>query len=168
MVSARPLSAKRTNRKRDHASTAQKHVQPAVGIAPVDDQHLTGRPDRRTRGCSRRQVFFASATRRWKFPRRSGTASRLSQRQQPLGRDLPRGGFHLLDLASLRPIRLHDLRHGAASLMLAAVVEMKVMQETLGHTPSSLAADTYTSDFPEVAMAAAEKTPALLLAEKED
>ncbi|MEV4019892.1 tyrosine-type recombinase/integrase [Nonomuraea angiospora] len=71
-------------------------------------------------------------------------------------------------LAGLPPIRLHDLRHGAASLMLAAGVEMKVVQETLGHTSSSFTADTYTSVFPEVAMAAAEKTAALLLAEEED
>ncbi|GAA3118550.1 tyrosine-type recombinase/integrase [Planomonospora alba] len=64
--------------------------------------------------------------------------------------------------AGLPPVRLHDLRHGAASLMLAAGVEMKVVQETLGHTSSAFTADTYTSVFPEVARAAAEKTAALL------
>ncbi|MER7361092.1 tyrosine-type recombinase/integrase [Nonomuraea wenchangensis] len=62
----------------------------------------------------------------------------------------------------LPPIRLHDLRHGAASLMLAAGVEMKVVQETLGHTSSAFTADTYTSVYPQVATAAAEKTAALL------
>ncbi|MEV4062432.1 tyrosine-type recombinase/integrase [Nonomuraea dietziae] len=66
-------------------------------------------------------------------------------------------------LAGLPPIRLHDLRHGVASLMLAAGVEIKVVQETLGHTSSAFTADTYTSVFPQVAMAAAEKTAALLL-----
>ncbi|MFI6842844.1 tyrosine-type recombinase/integrase [Nonomuraea africana] len=40
-------------------------------------------------------------------------------------------------------MRLHDLRHGAASLMLAAGVEIKVVQETLGHTSSAFTADTY-------------------------
>jgi integrase len=65
-------------------------------------------------------------------------------------------------LAGLPPIQLHDLRHGAASLMLAAGVEIKVVQETLGHTSSAFTADTYTSVFPQVA-AAAEKTAALLL-----
>ncbi|MFI6296584.1 tyrosine-type recombinase/integrase [Nonomuraea sp. NPDC050790] len=60
-------------------------------------------------------------------------------------------------LAGLPPIRLHELRHGAASLMLAAGVEMKVVQETLGHTSSAFTAD-YTSVFPQVVMAAAEKT----------
>ncbi|MEU1723343.1 tyrosine-type recombinase/integrase [Nonomuraea sp. NPDC005692] len=70
-------------------------------------------------------------------------------------------------LAGLPPIRLHDLRHGAASLMPAAGVEMKVAQETLGHTSSTFTADTYTSVYPQVATAAAEKT-AVLLFGKED
>ncbi|WP_221762221.1 site-specific integrase [Nonomuraea sp. WAC 01424] len=70
-------------------------------------------------------------------------------------------------LAGLPPIRLHDLRHGAASLMLAAGVEMKVVQETLGHTSSAFTADTYTSVYPQVATAAAEKTAALLFGKEE-
>jgi integrase len=70
--------------------------------------------------------------------------------------------------SGLPPIRLHDLRHGAASLMLAAGVAMKVVQETLGHTSSAFTADTYTSVFPEVAKAAAEKTAALLSNDDED
>ncbi|MFG1702667.1 tyrosine-type recombinase/integrase [Nonomuraea sp. M3C6] len=70
-------------------------------------------------------------------------------------------------LAGLPPIRLHDLRHGAASLMLAAGVEMKVVQETLGHTSSAFTADTYTSVYPQVATAAAEKTAALLFGDED-
>lgn len=58
----------------------------------------------------------------------------------------------------LPPIRLHDLRHGAASLMLAAGVDMKVVQETLGHSSVVLTANTYTSVYTEVATAAAEAT----------
>ncbi|MBA2307999.1 MAG: site-specific integrase [Pseudonocardiales bacterium] len=60
--------------------------------------------------------------------------------------------------AGLPPIRLHDLRHGAASLMLAAGVDMKVVQETLGHSSVVLTANTYTSVYTEVATAAAEAT----------
>ncbi|WP_182907603.1 site-specific integrase [Microbispora sp. H13382] len=66
--------------------------------------------------------------------------------------------------ADLPPLRLHDLRHGAASLMLAAGVELKVVQETLGHVSSTFTRDTYTSVYPEVARAAAESTAALLAA----
>ncbi|GAA2128458.1 hypothetical protein GCM10009727_19100 [Actinomadura napierensis] len=61
------------------------------------------------------------------------------------------------------PIRLHDLRHGAATLALAAGVELKVVQEMLGHSSIVLTADTYTSVLPEVAHTAAEKTAAYLL-----
>jgi hypothetical protein len=57
------------------------------------------------------------------------------------------------------PTRLHDLRHGAATLALAAGVELKVVQEMLGHCSIVLTADTYTSVLPEVARTAAEKPP---------
>lgn len=63
---------------------------------------------------------------------------------------------------NLPPIRLHDLRHGAASLMLAAGVDMKIVSETLGHSSLGITADTYTSVFPEVAAAAAEATAAMV------
>ncbi|MFR9807388.1 tyrosine-type recombinase/integrase [Pseudonocardia sp. RS010] len=62
----------------------------------------------------------------------------------------------------LPPVRLHDLRHGAASLMLAAGVPMKVIQETLGHSSVTLTADTYTSVFRDVATSAAEAVAALI------
>src|SRR5512139_639370 len=61
------------------------------------------------------------------------------------------------------PIRLHDLRHGAATLALAAGVDLKVVQEMLGHCSIVLTADTYTSVLPEVAHAAAEKVAAHVL-----
>lgn len=64
--------------------------------------------------------------------------------------------------AGLPPIRFHDLRHGAASLMLAAGVPMKVVSETLGHSSLGITADTYSSVFSEVAAAAAEATAALV------
>ncbi|MGP3917731.1 tyrosine-type recombinase/integrase [Nonomuraea sp. 10N515B] len=66
--------------------------------------------------------------------------------------------------AGLPPIRLHDLRHGAATAMLAAGVDIKIVQETLGHTSSAFTRDTYTSVYPEAAAAAAEATAALLTA----
>ena len=64
--------------------------------------------------------------------------------------------------ATLPPIRLHDLRHGAASLMLAAGVAPKVVQETLGHSSITLTLDTYTSVYDEVAAEAAEAAAALV------
>ncbi|MEV0406050.1 tyrosine-type recombinase/integrase [Actinoallomurus sp. NPDC050550] len=64
--------------------------------------------------------------------------------------------------AGLPPIRLHDLRHGAASLMLAAGVDIKIVQHTLGHVTSAYTRDTYTSVYPHLARDAAENTAALL------
>lgn len=62
----------------------------------------------------------------------------------------------LVAKSDLPPVRLHDLRHGAATVALAAGTEMKVIQEMLGHSTIKLTSDTYTSVLPEVALAAAE------------
>ncbi|WP_376739903.1 tyrosine-type recombinase/integrase [Nocardiopsis dassonvillei] len=60
-------------------------------------------------------------------------------------------------------VRLHDLRHGAATLALAAGVELKVVQAMLGHASIVLTADTYSCVLPEVAREAAERTAWLVL-----
>jgi hypothetical protein len=65
-------------------------------------------------------------------------------------------------LVGLPPIRLHDLRHGAATLLLAAGHDMKVVQETLGLSSITIAADTYTSVLPELARRSAEDVAALI------
>jgi integrase len=65
-------------------------------------------------------------------------------------------------LAGLPPIRLHDLRHGAATLALSAGVDIKIVQEMLGHSSRAVTSDTYTTVLPELARAAAEATAALL------
>ena len=51
----------------------------------------------------------------------------------------------LIRTAGLPPVRLHDLRHGAASLAQAAGADIKDIQETLGHSSSTITSDTYTS-----------------------
>lgn len=73
---------------------------------------------------------------------------------------------HFRQLSSatgLPPVRLHDLRHGAATLMLAAGADLKVVQDLLGHASIVLTADTYTSVLPELARDAAEATAELIL-----
>lgn len=44
----------------------------------------------------------------------------------------------------LRPIRLHDLRHGAASMALAAGFDIATVSKRLGHSTISITADTYS------------------------
>lgn len=65
---------------------------------------------------------------------------------------------HLARQAGLPPIRLHDLRHGAATTALAAGVEMKVVQHMLRHASLTTTSDLYTNVLPELARAAAEAT----------
>jgi hypothetical protein len=62
----------------------------------------------------------------------------------------------------LPPIRLHDLRHTAASLALQAGVPLKVVSEQLGHSTITITADTYTSVLPEVATAAADAVAGII------
>lgn len=64
--------------------------------------------------------------------------------------------------AGLPPIRLHDLRHGAAALGLAAGVDMKTISERLRHSSITVTADVYGSILPELAQAAADKTAAIV------
>ncbi|MEU7296081.1 tyrosine-type recombinase/integrase [Streptomyces exfoliatus] len=59
----------------------------------------------------------------------------------------------------LPPVRLHDLRHGAATLAPAAGAGLKAVQEMLGRSSISVTADTYTSLLSEADLAIAEATP---------
>jgi integrase len=70
----------------------------------------------------------------------------------------------LVAASGLPPVRLHDLRHGAASLALAAGADLKVVQDLLGHASIVLTADTYISGLPELARSSAEATAALVRA----
>ncbi len=73
--------------------------------------------------------------------------------------------FHRLVVDSgLPPVRLHDLRHGAATLAQAAGADLKTVQEQLGHTSIVLTADTYTCVLLELHLKAAEATARLVLA----
>lgn len=63
--------------------------------------------------------------------------------------------------AGLPPIRLHDARHTAATSMLAAGIDMKVVQETHGHAGLGTTTDIYTSVLPEVSQAGADAVAAL-------
>jgi integrase len=69
----------------------------------------------------------------------------------------------LVAASGLPPIRLHSLRHGAATLALTAHVDLKTVQDMLGHTSYAFTADTYATVLPDQAKTAAESTAQLLL-----
>jgi integrase len=69
--------------------------------------------------------------------------------------------------AGLPLIRLHDLRHTAATLALAAGVHPKVVQERLGHSSIGITLDTYSHVVQGMQAEAAAKVAGLLLSGNE-
>ncbi len=63
----------------------------------------------------------------------------------------------------LPPVRLHDLRHGAASLNFAAHNDLKAVQSLLGHSSPVTTAKIYISVLPELAHRRAQATAQMLL-----
>jgi len=64
--------------------------------------------------------------------------------------------------AELRQVRLHDLRHTAASVLLAQGVPARVVMEILGHSQISVTLNTYAHVAPEIAREAAERVEGAL------
>jgi integrase len=81
-------------------------------------------------------------------------------------RNVRRAFKEVLDSAKpkLPRMRIHDLRHTCATLLLAQGVHPKVVQEILGHSQISLTMDTYSTVLPTVSRAAAEQMDAVLRA----
>ena len=69
---------------------------------------------------------------------------------------LTRAFAAIRDELGLPPVRLHDLRHTHASLLLQAGVHLKVVQERLGHSTIAVTADTYSHVAAGLQRAAAE------------
>lgn len=63
----------------------------------------------------------------------------------------------------LPPIRLHDLRHGWATLALQAGIHPKVVQERFGHANISITLDTYSHVTAGLHEEAAEMVAALFV-----
>jgi integrase len=64
--------------------------------------------------------------------------------------------------AGLPPVRFHDLRHGAATMLLAAGAAPKVVQETLGHASVAFTSDVYAVVAEELAERAAQVISAFI------
>jgi integrase len=63
----------------------------------------------------------------------------------------------IIKKAGLKDLRIHDLRHTHATLMLMAGVHPKVVSERLGHANIGITFDIYSHVLPGLQEAAAEK-----------
>ena len=68
----------------------------------------------------------------------------------------------VIERTGLPEIRFHDLRHTHATLLLAAGVHPKIVQERLGHSQISLTLDTYSHVIPSLQTEAADQFEAIL------
>ena len=78
-------------------------------------------------------------------------------------RERLRAAFYgLLETAGLPRVRLHDLRHTHATLMLSQGEHPKVVSERLGHATVGITLDTYSHVLPDLQAEAAERLAATL------
>ncbi|MFC1468826.1 tyrosine-type recombinase/integrase [Rhodococcus qingshengii] len=64
--------------------------------------------------------------------------------------------------SGVHSIRLHDLRHGQASLLLAAGIDLTIVSKRLGHSSIAITADTYCHLLAGVDSKAAEAAAGLV------
>ncbi|WP_406060611.1 site-specific integrase [Streptomyces sp. NBC_01077] len=102
---------------------------PAMCLAPLRWHRL------------RQRATYAAAGTEWS-PGGYVFATRTGRPVEP--RNVHRSFVRVSETAGLRLIRLHDTRHGCATLLTAAGVAPRVVMEILGHSQISLTMDVYT------------------------
>lgn len=68
----------------------------------------------------------------------------------------------LLKDAGLPPLRFHDLRHSAATILMAMGIHVKIIQELLGHSSAALTLNVYGHVIPSLQKEAMEQWNTLL------
>lgn len=97
------------------------------------------------------------ASQRWHRMRQSAARAKAGEKWQASGyvfttrtgrqvepRNVYRSFTRIADSAGIRVVRLHDARHGTATLLTAAGVASRVVTEILGHSRISITMDVYT------------------------
>jgi integrase len=103
---------------------------PAMCIAPLRWHRM------------RQQDIRERAGEKWQGSGGYVFATRTGRPIEP--RNLYRSFTRVAESAGLRVIRLHDARHGCATLLTAAGVAPRVVMEILGHSQISITMDVYT------------------------
>lgn len=124
----------------------------AVALSP--DGVLTLRQHRRRQAEARLLAGPAHEDRDLVFATGIGT---------PLGPgNVVRTRYHVRRAAGLPTLRLHDLRHAHATLLLQQGVHPKIVSERLGHASIGITLDTYSHVLPGMQAAAAAQLDSLL------
>ncbi len=127
--------------------------------------HWTGAP---CRSCGSTAAARHSSVSVGSPPGRCGTSPDTCSSARTATRSTPAtpadGSGSWSTRAGVPPIRLHDLRHGAASLAHEAGADLKTLQDLLGHSSIVITADTYTSVLPPAQRQCADATAKLVLA----
>jgi integrase len=136
------------------ATLEQRH-----GLDPVVAEPKTAR--------SRRQVLLGSATvdvlraHRQAQPGIGFVFTRADGR--PLSRSMVDKAWRALnERAGVPPVRFHDLRHTAATLLLGQGINPKIVSEMLGHSTVAITLDLYSHVTPTMQLAAATAMDELL------
>lgn len=72
----------------------------------------------------------------------------------------------ITEKAGLPPMRFHDLRHVAATLLLSEGIHPKIVQEILGHSQISMTLDVYSHVLPNMQQDAMNRLNDLFIAER--
>jgi integrase len=120
-----------------------------IAVETLDEHRARQREMRLIAGASWRSDFGALV-----FCSRTGLPMSSSWLNVVFKRELARAG--------LPRIRIHDLRHTAATLLLTRGVHPKVVQDMLGHSTVTLTLDTYSHVTPALHKEAADHMDALL------
>jgi integrase len=102
---------------------------PAICVAPLRWQRLRQAAQRERAGADWQETGYVFTT-------------RTGQPIEP--RNLYRSFTRVADSAGIRVIRLHDARHGCATLLTAAGVAPRVVMEILGHSQIAITMNVYT------------------------
>jgi integrase len=76
--------------------------------------------------------------------------------------NVSRGFQRLVVEAGLKSIRVHDLRHSAATMLLRAGIPAKIVSERLGHAGIGITLDLYSHVTPDMQDAAAEAVSSII------
>jgi integrase len=91
----------------------------------------------------------------WVFPSQAGEVQKANTVKR-------RHFSKILKAAELPKVRFHDLRHTAASLMLQAGINPKIISERLGHSSIGITLDTYGHIMPGMGRDASDRLDAVL------